>query len=75
MEISAMKTNLGSVDRLIRLLLASALFYLGLFLYSGSALGIGLVVAGGILLVTALVGFCGLYRLLGIHTSQTNEQL
>lgn len=64
-----MKTNIGSLDRLIRLLLASALFDLGLFLYPGSALGIGLVVAGGVLLVTALVGFCGLYRLLGIRTS------
>lgn len=70
-----MKTNIGSLDRLIRLLLASALFYLGLFLYPGSALGIGLVVAGGVLLVTALVGFCGLYRLLGIRTSQTHEPL
>jgi hypothetical protein len=75
MEISAMKTNVGAIDRLIRLLLASVLFYVGLFLYSGSTLSIGLVVAGGVLLVTALVGFCGLYRLLGIHTSQTNEQL
>jgi type III secretory pathway component EscU len=74
LEISAMKTNVGSLDRLIRLLLASALFYLGLLPYSGSALGIGLVVAGGVLLVTALVGFCGLYRLLGIHTNQPNEQ-
>lgn len=70
-----MKTNVGSIDRLIRLLLASVLFYLGLFLYSGSALGIGLVVAGGVLLVTALVGFCGLYRLLEIHTNQPDEQL
>ncbi|WP_204150118.1 DUF2892 domain-containing protein [Leptolyngbya sp. CCY15150] len=64
-----MKTNVGTFDRLIRLLSASMLFYLGLFLYSGSALGIGLVVAGGVLMVTSLVGFCGLYRLLGIHTS------
>jgi hypothetical protein len=70
-----MKTNVGSLDRLIRLLLASVLFYLGLFLYRGTGLGIGLVVAGGVLLVTALVGFCGLYSLLGIRTSQTNEQL
>lgn len=70
-----MKTNVGSIDRLIRLLLASVLFYSGLFLYSGSALGIGLVVVGSILLITALVGFCGLYRLLGIHTNQPNEQL
>jgi hypothetical protein len=70
-----MKMNVGSLDRLIRLLLASVLFYLGLFLYSGSILGIGLVVAGGVLLVTALIGFCGLYRLLGIHTNQPIEQL
>ena len=70
-----MKTNVGSLDRLIRLLLASVLFYLGLFLYSGTGLGIGLVVAGGVLLVTALVGFCGLYSLLGIRTSQTKEQM
>jgi hypothetical protein len=70
-----MKPNVGSIDRLIRLLLASVLFYLGLFPYNNSTLGVGLVVVGGILLVTALVGFCGLYSLLGIRTSQPNEQL
>ncbi|WP_421654343.1 YgaP family membrane protein [Leptothermofonsia sp. ETS-13] len=70
-----MKTNVGLLDRLIRLVLASVLFYLGLFLYSGTTLGIGLVVVGSVSLVTALVGFCGLYRLLGIHTNQPNEQL
>jgi hypothetical protein len=75
LEIIVMKTNIGFSDRLFRLLLASALFYLGLFLYSGSALGVGLVVAGSVLLVTALVGFCGLYRLLGIHTNRPNEQI
>lgn len=70
-----MKTNVGSFDCLIRLLLASVLFYLGLFLYGGSALGIGLVVMGSVLLVTALVGFCALYSLLGIRTCQPNQQL
>jgi len=70
-----MKTNVGAVDRLVRLLLASVLFYRGLFLYNGSALGTGLVVVGGVLMVTATIGFCGFYRLLGIHTNQPNEQL
>jgi hypothetical protein len=42
-------------------------------LYSGSALGVGLVVAGAVLLVTGLVGFCGLYSLLGLHTNQSQE--
>lgn len=68
-----MKTNLGSFDRLMRLLLASALFYLGLFPYMGTGLGIGLIVVGSVLLVTALVGFCGLYSLLGIHTRQVDD--
>ena len=70
-----MQMNLGLLDRLIRVLLASVLLYLGFFLYNGSALGIGLLIAGSILFVTALVGFCGLYRLLGIHTNQPNEPL
>ncbi|MBD1854640.1 MULTISPECIES: YgaP family membrane protein [Leptolyngbya] len=70
-----MKTNVGLLDRLIRILLASVFLYLGFFLYNGSALGIGLLIAGGILFVTALVGFCGLYRLLGIRTNQPHEQL
>lgn len=70
-----METNVGLLDRLIRFVLASVLFYLGLFPYSGTALGIGLIVVGGVLLVTGLVGFCGLYRLLGIRTNQVKEQL
>lgn len=70
-----MKSNMSAADRLIRLLLASALFYLGLYLYSGSILGIGLVVMGGVLLATALLGFCGLYRLMGIHSNHAHEQL
>ncbi|MGI0484178.1 DUF2892 domain-containing protein [Pantanalinema rosaneae CENA516] len=68
-----MRTNVGLLDRLVRLLLASVLLYLGLFLYRGSALGIGALAIGGVLLTTALIGFCGLYQLLGIRTSQTNQ--
>lgn len=68
-----MKTNVGAVDRAIRLALAAVLMYLGLVLYSGSALGIGLLVAGAVLLVTGLVGFCGLYSLLGLRTNQSQE--
>lgn len=70
-----MKTNVGTVDRAVRLVLAVVLLSLGLVLYSGSALGIGLVVAGAVLLVTGLVGFCGLYSLLGLHTNQTRKQV
>ncbi len=70
-----MNTNVGAIDRLIRLLLAAVLFYLGFFLYGGTGLGIGLVVMGSIMLTTALVGFCGLYQLLGIRTNKLTESL
>jgi hypothetical protein len=75
LEITFMNTNVGAIDRLIRLLLAAGLFYLGFFLYGGTGLGIGLIVMGGIMLVTALVGFCGLYQLLGIRTNKLTEPL
>lgn len=68
-----LSTNVGSIDRVIRLLLALASLYLGLVTYSGTGLGIAFIVAGSVLLTTALVGFCGLYRLLGIHTNQAPE--
>jgi hypothetical protein len=47
-----MFTNVGTTDRLLRLLIASVLFYLGLFSYAGSALGIGFDVAGAVALLT-----------------------
>jgi hypothetical protein len=67
-----MLSNVGYFDRFIRLLLASTLFYAGLFLYSSTVLGWALVGAGGLMVFSALFGFCGIYRLLGISTKQLN---
>jgi hypothetical protein len=67
-----MSSNVGSFDRFIRLLLAGALFYAGLFLYSNTTLGWVLVGTGGLMVFSALVGFCGIYRLLGISTKQVS---
>jgi hypothetical protein len=63
-----MSANMGQFDRLIRLLLAAVLLYLGLVFYAHTALGIGLAIAALIPLLTAVVGVCPLYRLLGIRT-------
>lgn len=68
-----MFTNVGMFDRFLRLLIASIFLYLGLFSYAGSALGIGLDVAGAVALVTGLFGFCGLYRLVGINTHRSSQ--
>ncbi|WP_370541824.1 DUF2892 domain-containing protein [Alicyclobacillus sp. SO9] len=56
--------NIGPVDRVIRIILGIAL--LALFLLHGPVRYWGLI--GLIPLVTAIIGFCPLYRLFGIRT-------
>jgi hypothetical protein len=64
----AMKTNVGTADRVIRI--AAGLILLSLvFVLEGSARWWALV--GLLPLATGLVGWCALYRLLGIDTSRT----
>lgn len=66
-----MSVNVGSVDRLLRLGLGALLLYLGLEIYSGTALGVGLAIVSAIPALTAIVGVCPLYGLLGIKTCQS----
>ena len=70
-----MFNNVGTTDRLVRLIAAAILLYLGLQTYACSALGIGLTIAGGIALRTGLVGSCALYGLLGLNTRKSNQSL
>lgn len=63
-----MVTNVGVIDRLIRVLLAGVLLYLGLSVFAGSTLGLVLTIAAAIPALTAVFGFCGLYQLLGVKT-------
>ncbi|UMY64508.1 MULTISPECIES: DUF2892 domain-containing protein [unclassified Flavobacterium] len=66
-----MKANVGRIDRVIRVLLGLALLLAGVFDWfdDGIVSTIGVVV-GVILLVTAAVGFCPLYRFLGVRTTR-----
>ncbi|NJM68207.1 MAG: DUF2892 domain-containing protein [Acaryochloris sp. RU_4_1] len=66
-----MSTNVGIVDRLLRLGLGALLLYLGLGIYSGTALGVGLAITSAIPALTAILGVCPLYGLLGIKTCQS----
>lgn len=63
-----MKKNMGSADRIIRLLVVAALVVLYV---TGTVTGlwgtIALVVAG-IFTLTSLVGFCPIYAVLGVKT-------
>ena len=63
-----MKLNMGKADRLIRTIIAVILIGL---LIGGQVTGSLAILAGvvaAIFLVTSLVGFCPLYRLLGLST-------
>ncbi len=59
-----MKANEGTADRVIRVILGVVLLGAGIFFVQGT-LGIVLDVLGAVLLLTGIVGFCPLYRLLG----------
>ena len=63
-----MKKNVGSADRIIRLLLAAVFAYLYFAgIVTGTA-GLVLVILGGVFVLTSLVGFCPLYAPFGINT-------
>jgi hypothetical protein len=63
-----MKTNVGTIDKVIRISMAivfAVLYFTGTV--SGT-LGIILLVLGGVFLLTSLMGTCPLYSIVGIST-------
>jgi drug/metabolite transporter superfamily protein YnfA len=63
-----MKKNMGSADRIIRIVAAivfAVLYFTGTVT---GAFGIVLIVLGGIFVVTSLISFCPLYTLIGINS-------
>jgi hypothetical protein len=62
--------NQAGWDRIIRILLAILLLYLGLGGVVTGGLGIVLMILGAIFLITGLVGWCPLYSLLRIRTKR-----
>lgn len=63
-----MKPNMGTVDRILRVVLAAIFAYL---YFSGTvtgALGLILVILGAVFILTSAIGFCPLYKLVGLNT-------
>jgi hypothetical protein len=63
-----MKANMGSADRIIRSLIAAVVAVLFFTNVISGTLGIVLLVAAGVFLLTSLISFCPLYTLLGFST-------
>lgn len=63
-----MKANMGTADKLIRIIIAiviAALFYKEIIT---GTIGIVLLVLAGVFVLTSLISFCPLYTLFGINT-------
>ncbi len=63
-----MKINIGKFDRVIRIILAALISTLYITGVMSGTLGVVLLIAGGILLVTALINFCPLYSIIGVNS-------
>ena len=69
-----MKKNMGTVDRIIRVVLA--IVVIGLYaagVISGT-LGIILLVLSGVFILTSMISFCPLYLPLGLSTCKTEAK-
>lgn len=68
-----MKKNMGSADRIIRVIIA-AIF--GILYFTGTisgTLGIVLLVLSGVFVLTSIISFCPLYAPFGIKTCPTKN--
>jgi hypothetical protein len=68
------KKNEGVIDRLIRVILAEVFFLLAWFWFGG-IVQIVLYILGFMMLITAIMGFCGLYKIFGINTNKNNKKI
>jgi len=67
--------NVGSADKIIRIVAGLALVALTFTMLGGlsSTMGLVALVVGVVLILTALINFCPLYRILGLRTNKASS--
>lgn len=65
-----MKKNMGTLDKVIRIVLALVGGYLLISGLIQGALGIVVGILAAIFLITSIIGFCPLYTIFGISTAK-----
>ncbi len=63
-----MKKNMGTADRIFRIILAAVIAFLYYNKTITGTLGIVLLVLAGVFVLTSLISFCPLYKLVGLNT-------
>lgn len=69
-----MKKNMGSADRIIRLIIAAIVGVLFLTGVISGTLGIVLLALAGIFVLTSFISFCPLYAPFGINTCSVKDK-
>ncbi|MBI1351874.1 MAG: DUF2892 domain-containing protein [Actinomycetales bacterium] len=65
-----MTTNENGIDRAVRIIIAIAAVLGAWAVGFGSVLGVILLVVAAIMVLTAVTGFCPLYRIFGLSTAK-----
>jgi len=60
--------NVGKLDARIRYGISAVMVVLGIVVGPMTSFAVALYIAAGVLSITGAVGFCGLYKLIGINT-------
>lgn len=68
-----MKKNMGSADKIIRLVIAAIIAILYFTNTITGTLGIVLLVLGAVFVLTSLIGICPLYLPFGINTCKLKK--
>ena len=69
-----MKTNIGTIDRIVRLLIAitfSVLYFTGIIVGN---LGFGLLAVSAIMVMTSMMSSCPFYSIFGISSCNTKNE-
>ena len=69
-----MKKNMSIVDRQIRIAVATLIAVLYFTDVIGGTLALVLMIIAGVLLLSAVLGFCPLYALTGFYTSNRKPE-
>ena len=69
-----MKKNMGTADRIIRLIIAAIIVVLFFTKIISGVLGIILLVLAGIFVLTSFISFCPLYLPFGIKTCPLKDK-
>ncbi len=68
-----MKKNMGSIDKVVRILIAALILVLFFTHVISGVLAIVLLVIAGIFILTSIISFCPIYLPFGINTGKKKE--